>query len=59
METAMTGYMVWFTDSRRWGDLVEGTVVEWPVPYQEFQARGRLSGFPNGERRAGPSTYGY
>lgn len=59
METAMTGYMVWFTDSRRWGDLVQGTVVEWPVPYQEFQARGRLSGFPNGERRAGPSTYGY
>lgn len=59
METAMTGYMVWFTDSRRWGDLVEGTVIEWPVPYQEFQARGQLSGFPNGERRAGPSTYGY
>lgn len=59
METQMTGYMVWFTDSRGWGDLVAGTVIEWPVPYQEFQARGQLSGFPNGERRAGPSTYGY
>lgn len=59
METMMTGYMVWFTDSRGWGDLVEGTVLEWPVPYQEFQSRGQLSGFPNGERRAGPSTYGY
>lgn len=59
IETMYTGYMTWFTDSRGWGDLVEGTILEWPVPYQEFQSRGKLSGFPNGERRAGPSTYGY
>lgn len=57
METAFTGYMIWFTDSRGWGDLWEGTVVEWPVPYQEMQAR--QSGYYNGNRRAGKGTYGY
>lgn len=57
METAFTGYMIWFTDSRGWGDLWEGTVVEWPVPYQEMQAR--QQGFYNGDRRAGKGTYGY
>ncbi|MBW7934960.1 MAG: hypothetical protein H3C62_15405, partial [Gemmatimonadaceae bacterium] len=39
METAFTGYLVWYADSRGWGDLVQGTIVEWPVPYQEMQAR--------------------
>jgi len=32
-------YMCWFTDSRGWGDLPEGTAVQWPVPYQEMDAR--------------------
>jgi len=39
METAYTGYLIWFTDSRGWGDLPLNTAVEWPVPYQEMQAR--------------------
>ena len=39
MESTFTGYMVWFADNRGWGDLIEGTAVEWPVPYQEMQAR--------------------
>jgi hypothetical protein len=58
METQMTGYAVWYTDSRGWGDLIGGTVVEWPVPYQEMQARQKA--FYNGERRApAASTYGF
>ena len=39
VETNMTGYAQWFVDSRGWGDLVEGTSLEWPVPYQELFAR--------------------
>jgi hypothetical protein len=58
METAFTGYLIWFTDQRGWGDLPAGTVVEWPVPYQEMQARQKP--FYNGTNRwAGPSTYGF
>lgn len=58
METQMTGYGIWFTDSRGWGDLVAGTVIEWPVPYQEMQTRQQA--YYNGTRRApAPSTYGY
>jgi len=57
METAFTGYMIWYTDSRGWGDLPNGTVLEWPVPYQEMQAR--LQPFYNGTRQAGASTYGF
>jgi hypothetical protein len=41
METAYTGYMIWYTDLRGWGDLRANTVIEWPVPYQELQARRR------------------
>ncbi len=55
METAFTGFMQWFRDSRGWGDLVEGTVLEWPVPYQEMQAR--RGTFYDGTNRAGVSTY--
>lgn len=57
METAFTGYMVWFSDNRGWGDLVEGTVYEWPVPYQEMQAR--QATYYNGENRAVKGTYGF
>ena len=38
-ETDMIGYGQWFIDSRGWGDLVVGTALEWPVPYQELFAR--------------------
>jgi hypothetical protein len=58
METAFTGYMVWFTDSRGWNDLPQNTVVEWPVPYQEMQARQQT--YYNGTRQqTGASTYGF
>ena len=57
METAFTGYGQWYIDSRGWGDLVIGTPLEWPVPYQELFARGRPS-YRN-ERVAARSTYGW
>lgn len=58
METAFTGYLVWFTDGRGWGDLPRNTAVEWPVPYQEMQARQQP--FYNGIRTSGAtSTYGF
>jgi hypothetical protein len=58
METMFTGYMVWYTDSRGWGDLPQNTAIEWPVPYQEMQAR--LQPYYNGERKqTAASTYGF
>jgi hypothetical protein len=57
IETAFTGYMIWFADSRGWGDLVTGTAVEWPVPYQEMQSR--YAPFHNGTNVAAKGTYGY
>src|SRR5207342_2603946 len=39
METAFTGWASWYFDSRGWGDLPEGTPLEFPVPYQELEAR--------------------
>ena len=32
-------YLCGFLDSRGWGDLPEGTAINWPVPYQEMDAR--------------------
>ena len=43
VETSFTGYAQWFLDGRGWGDLVQGTALEWPVPYQELYARGLAS----------------
>ena len=57
METAFTGYMIWYTDSRGWGDLPTGTVLEWPVPYQEMQSR--RASFYDGTNVAAPGTYGF
>lgn len=55
MESAWTGYMEWFRHHRRWGDMIDGTPLEWPVPYQEMQARAQV--FYNGTRVAGSGTY--
>jgi hypothetical protein len=40
LETAYTGYGMWYFAARGWGDLPEGTALSWPVPYQEMQVRG-------------------
>jgi hypothetical protein len=55
METAWTGYMQWFRHHRRWGDMIFGTPLEWPVPYQEMQAR--LQPFYDGTLVAPAGTY--
>src|SRR5438445_63219 len=39
METAFTGYGMWYFAARGWGDLPQGTALDWPVPYQELQVR--------------------
>jgi hypothetical protein len=62
METAMTGYGQWFFDARGWGDLPEGTPLEFPVPYQERDARILPSyslGGLGGESSAARGTYGF
>ncbi|MBX3174609.1 MAG: hypothetical protein KF709_09370 [Gemmatimonadaceae bacterium] len=63
METQLTGYMAWFLDSRRWGDLVQGTVLEWPVPNAEMDTRNQAfydMPYPGATgKTAGVGTYGY
>lgn len=39
METAYAGYGSWFFAGRGWGDLPQNTATQWPVPYQEMDAR--------------------
>lgn len=57
LETSMVGYAEWFIDSRGWGDLVQGTALEWPVPYQELFARIKPSYTTAGVAAKG--TYGF
>jgi len=62
METAFTGYGQWFFDSRGWGDLVENTALEWPVPYQEMDSRNQAFyalGGAGGKSAAPKGTYGF
>ena len=39
METMYTGYGMWYFASRGWGDLPEGTAIQWPVPWEELLVR--------------------
>jgi len=57
VETSFTGASQWFIDSRGWGDLAEGTVTQWPVPWQELFARG-FSSYTT-QDRAPRGTYGF
>ena len=57
LETSFTGYAQWFIDARGWGDLVQGTALEWPVPYQELYAR-QLPSYTNSSV-AVRGTYGF
>jgi hypothetical protein len=63
METQLTGYMTWFLDSRRWGDLPQGTALEWPVPNGEMDTRNQAfydMPYPGSVgKTAGIGTYGY
>jgi hypothetical protein len=59
VETSFTGYAQWFLDARGWGDLVEGTVLEWPVPWEELFARGNLTVYTTVNSKAAKGTYGF
>jgi hypothetical protein len=62
METAFTAWGSWYFPMRGWGDLVEGTPLEYPIPYQEMDARQRpfyALGGQGGKSSAGKGTYGY
>lgn len=62
METYFTGYGQWFQAMRGWGDLIQGTPLQFPVPYQEMQVRQHpfynLGGV-GGLSAAAVGTYGY
>ena len=58
LETSFTGYAQWYLDNRGWGDMVEGTLLEWPVPYDELFARGILSTYTT-SLKAAKGTYGF
>lgn len=58
LELAFTQYGAWFFDSRGWGDLAQGTALEWPVPYQEMDTRTEV--YYNQQGPGAPKgTYGY
>jgi hypothetical protein len=57
LETIFTGYAQWFIDSRGWGDLVRGTPLDWPAPYQELYSR-QLASYTT-SRTAAVGTYGF
>jgi hypothetical protein len=61
METAYSGFGAWFFDGRGWGDLVQDTPLEYPVPFAELDARSKpyygLGG--GGLSSAAKGTYGF
>jgi hypothetical protein len=61
METAYTGFGAWYFDGRGWGDLIENTPLEYPVPFAELDARQKpyygLGG--GGASSAAKGTYGF
>jgi hypothetical protein len=60
METAFDTFGAWYFDSRGWGDLPTNTALQYPVPFEELDARGHpfydLGG--GGLWSAPKSTYG-
>ena len=62
METAYTSVARWWIDSRGWGDLIEGTALQYPVPRQEMNARQKQPyplGGSGGQSAAPRGTYGF
>ncbi len=67
LESEYAGWAVWFFDSRGWGDMPVGTPFNWPVPFQELDARikpyytlGGLSGTsPRPGGLPASTTYGF
>lgn len=60
IETAFTHFAGWFFDGRGWGDLVQGTPLDWAPPFAELQARFRVgSQIYTAPAVAPASTYGW
>jgi hypothetical protein len=62
METAYTSVARWWIDGRGWGDLIEGTALQYPVPRQEMNARQKQPyplGGSGGQSAAPRGTYGF
>jgi hypothetical protein len=61
METAYSGFGQWFVDSRGWGDLVDKSPLEYPVPFQELDAlqKGYYGLGGGGTSSATLGTYGF
>ena len=57
IETAYVHFAGWFLDHRGWGDLAEGTPLQWTTPYQDLQARTKAL-YTTGASAA-VSTYGW
>lgn len=52
----------WYFDGRGWGDLMEGTILQFPVPYGEMQLLDQQPynyGGVGGDWAAAVGTYGY
>ena len=52
----------WWLDGRGWGDLMEGTMLELPVPFREMQLQLKSEynlGGVGGVSAAPLGTYGY
>ena len=62
IETAYTAFANWFIDERGWGDLPEGTGIDWAVPYTDLAVRLHAN-YSTGGGLAGSSaahgTYGW
>ena len=62
LETQYTHFMAWFLDSRGWGDLPQGTPLQWATPFADLQVRTKpvysLGGGTN-PSSAAKGTYGW
>ena len=60
LETAYTGYGMWFFAGRGWGDIPAGTAIDWAVPWEELYLRQKpiYGTGGGGYHSAGPGSYG-
>jgi hypothetical protein len=62
IEEMFTNFMDWYLDERGWGDLPQGTGVDWAVPYSDLLARQHPVYSKGGGTLAGSAalgTYGW
>ncbi len=58
LETAYAGYGMWYLAARGWGDLPEGTAINWPVPNTEMLVRSQAYYPLGGVGRTGGAARG-